>query len=240
MADGSGRPWRAPMSTTKEERKHEAAMDARDRLDGVLRHLDATRDEVTRLRAVEATLTARVDELTRERDEAVRVLAPSMPSSGLVDACRQVKQVAVSEAHNSDTAMKLLDAATRERDAAREVLQKMAQNFGHIGTDLDSDRCDAGDRCWRCIALNASFLRPAPLADASCACRRSGRTAPRELHPGRRASREAAERWAQDALEAPLPVVLAGRRGPRAERPETRPCGAYQARRCRRPFRAPR
>lgn len=36
--------------------------------------------------------------------EALRILAPSMPSSGLIDACKQVKQVAISEADNSEVA----------------------------------------------------------------------------------------------------------------------------------------
>ena len=39
--------------------------------------------------------------LDRER-EAMTVLAPNMPESGLVDACRQIKQVAMSEADNSN------------------------------------------------------------------------------------------------------------------------------------------
>ncbi len=46
----------------------------------------------------------RDDAIARERQEiahAMKVLAPNVPESGLVDAARQVKQVAITEAENS-------------------------------------------------------------------------------------------------------------------------------------------
>lgn len=54
---------------------------------------------------------AQVATLTQERGEAMKVLAPNMPESGLIDACRQVKQVAVSEAGNSTDWMNRAEAA---------------------------------------------------------------------------------------------------------------------------------
>lgn len=39
--------------------------------------------------------------LQAEIAQAMKVLQPNMPESGLVDACRQIKQVAISEADNS-------------------------------------------------------------------------------------------------------------------------------------------
>lgn len=60
--------------------------------------------------------TSEIARLRAEREEALRVLAPSMPDSGLVDACRQVKQVAISEADNADRA-----EAKGRAEAFREV-----------------------------------------------------------------------------------------------------------------------
>lgn len=37
----------------------------------------------------------------QEKSEVMHVLAPNMPESGLIDACRQVKQATISEADNS-------------------------------------------------------------------------------------------------------------------------------------------
>ncbi len=44
---------------------------------------------------------AQLQRLQREVATAMGVLKPNMPESGLVDACRQVKQAAISEADNS-------------------------------------------------------------------------------------------------------------------------------------------
>ena len=63
------------------------------------------------LRAERDAAQQQIATLTQERDEALKVLAPNMPESGLVDACRQVKQVAVSEAGNSTDWMNRADAA---------------------------------------------------------------------------------------------------------------------------------
>lgn len=53
-------------------------------------------EEIVRLRA---------DIEGRDSDIAIamRVLKPNMPESGLVDACKQVKQVAISEAGNAES-----------------------------------------------------------------------------------------------------------------------------------------
>src|SRR6476620_1423834 len=48
-------------------------------------------------------LIAAIRSYQARESEAMAVLAPSMPENGLVDACRQVKQVAISEANNSNT-----------------------------------------------------------------------------------------------------------------------------------------
>lgn len=78
-----------------------------------------------------AALTAaheREAALAKERDAAIAVLNPNVPESGLVDACRQVKQVAVSESANSEEACNQLEALreenarlTVERDKARDA-----------------------------------------------------------------------------------------------------------------------
>lgn len=48
-------------------------------------------------------LEKKLAQLEAETAEAMLVLDPSMPESGLVDACRQVKQAAVSHAENCET-----------------------------------------------------------------------------------------------------------------------------------------
>lgn len=55
--------------------------------------------------------------LEQERDAAMAVLAPSMPSSGLVDAAKQVKQVAITEKDNAET-LEAENARLREESAA--------------------------------------------------------------------------------------------------------------------------
>ncbi|MFZ2738046.1 MAG: hypothetical protein WAY02_07390, partial [Burkholderiaceae bacterium] len=44
----------------------------------------------------------RLREMQEQTSEAIKILNPNMPESGLLDACRQVKQVAISEADNSE------------------------------------------------------------------------------------------------------------------------------------------
>lgn len=65
---------------------------------------------VGRERMARTKAEATVERLTRERNEALKVLAPNMPESGLVDACKQVKQVAISEADNAEQAESALHA----------------------------------------------------------------------------------------------------------------------------------
>lgn len=77
-----------------------------------------------RLRADAAE--ADVTRLKTERDDAIKVLAPNMPESGLVDACRQIKQVAISEADNATQLEKevtRLSSLLAQRDEALKELR---------------------------------------------------------------------------------------------------------------------
>ena len=77
----------------------------------------------------------RVLVLQQERDEAMQVLAPNMPESGLVDACRQVKQVAISEADNAEHAEAALSALQAERDAELKwTIENLHRLYREIGT----------------------------------------------------------------------------------------------------------
>lgn len=58
-------------------------------------------EKVEELEAQVATIKAALQTLTEEREQALDILTPNMRESGLLDACRQVKQVAISEAANS-------------------------------------------------------------------------------------------------------------------------------------------
>jgi len=60
--------------------------------------------------------------------EAITVLAPNMPESGLVDACRQVKQVAISEAD------------TRRRRTDEEEANGVELDALLLGDDAECDR----------------------------------------------------------------------------------------------------
>lgn len=61
-------------------------------------------------------LSAQLEAAEKRECEAMAVLVPNMPESGLVDACKQVKQVAVSEADNSSNLEAQLAAVQAERD----------------------------------------------------------------------------------------------------------------------------
>jgi hypothetical protein len=66
-------------------------------------HWRTYQDALIRAEKAEAALTqlqAERDALQQERDEAMRVLSPNMPESGLVDACKQVKQAQITAASN--------------------------------------------------------------------------------------------------------------------------------------------
>jgi hypothetical protein len=58
-----------------------------------------------------------VESAEREREEAIQVLAPAMPASGLVDACRQRQQAYVTERDNASEAERQLAAVRRELSA---------------------------------------------------------------------------------------------------------------------------
>lgn len=69
---------------------------------------------VTKAYDLISAITEERDRLLAEIAEAMKVLAPNMPESGLVDACKQVKQVAISEADNSANLEAQLKAITEE------------------------------------------------------------------------------------------------------------------------------
>ncbi len=79
-----------------------------------------------------ADLTAEVERLQQEKAEAMCVLGPSIPESGLVDACRQVKQVAISEADNAEKALAKLEAveqALAEERMVREAAEQAEMRY---------------------------------------------------------------------------------------------------------------
>lgn len=101
--------------------------------------------------------------LRREVEEALEVLDPSMPENGLVDACRQVKQVAISQAGNVKTAnqrieeleevekndflkIKELEGALRQYDMTLEHIERVCQ-------------FDNGDRTIKAICRTARERR---------------------------------------------------------------------------------
>ena len=64
---------------------------------------------------------ARVAELEAERERCLDVLAPSVRESGLEDACRQVKQAAISEAQNAEALeAEVLDLRTKLAAAEKD------------------------------------------------------------------------------------------------------------------------
>lgn len=69
---------------------------------------------MTTLLAALTAERARAERLAHEQQEAMAVLAPNMPESGLVDACRQIKQVAISEADNSTQFMARAERAEQQ------------------------------------------------------------------------------------------------------------------------------
>jgi hypothetical protein len=81
-----------------------------------------TNDHVDQRQALAKALRER-DTLKDERAEAMKVLAPNVPESGLVDACRQVKQVAISEAGNSTDLESRLSSLLRDLRAMGEQWQ---------------------------------------------------------------------------------------------------------------------
>jgi len=63
---------------------------------------------------------ARISDLQQRLAEAMGVLSPNMPENGLVDACRQVKQVAITQSENCET----LEQRLAERQATIDSMQK--------------------------------------------------------------------------------------------------------------------
>ncbi len=98
-------------------------------VDDLKRGLDKRQDDIDTLRAENARLT-------EERAEALKVLSPSMPESGLVDACRQVKQVAISEADNSEKLELALQQAQAERDALKQEFARLHDILASVSPAL--------------------------------------------------------------------------------------------------------
>ena len=78
-------------------------------------------------------LASEVDALMQENERlavaintAMTILAPNMPESGLPDACRQVKQVAISEADNNE---RLEAALAASRQEVAELKTEFQQSF---------------------------------------------------------------------------------------------------------------
>lgn len=92
-----------------------------------LYNLNALVEEVDQLRAALAAAHEREAALRKEIAKATAVLKPNMPESGLVDACKQVKQVAISEADNSETAETALAEAQRENKELKGDLDLRTQ-----------------------------------------------------------------------------------------------------------------
>lgn len=81
--------------------------------------------------------------LLKEQADAMAVLKPNMPESGLVDACKQVKQVAISAMDNCRESERLISDHTRaDKESISLILTHLeameirrvdlAQRFGVI------------------------------------------------------------------------------------------------------------
>ena len=98
----------------------------------VIKTMAALERENAALRAERDTHRARglmsraeIVALQAERDAAMSVLAPNMPTSGLSDACRQVKQAAISDRDNCEkleSRLAALEEALDERITEARVL----------------------------------------------------------------------------------------------------------------------
>lgn len=91
----------------------------------------------------ERALTAADEREAALREEiatAMTVLKPNMPESGLVDACKQVKQVAISEADNSEKFEAALAEAQRENTEQRAALEELGGALGREQAALISQR----------------------------------------------------------------------------------------------------
>ena len=79
--------------------------------------------------------------LREEREAAMRVLNPSVPESGLVDAAIQLKQAHISERGNSEFAEAALAKLREENDTLRTALETLkavaAEAYGEWDSDND-------------------------------------------------------------------------------------------------------
>lgn len=113
------------------------------------------RNIVEYLAQAEAALTT----LRAEVAEALKVLDPNVPESGLVDACKQVKQVAISEADNSEVAEAQLAALRSVVDAVEKEIGAVADLVARIKVTRTSDH-EAQERNLRRWVEMLRALRP--------------------------------------------------------------------------------
>lgn len=102
-------------------------------------------------------LSVKLEEAEQEREAAMTVLAPNMPESGLVDACKQVKQVAISEADNSDKFEAKLHEVEAERDAARSSRDGLSESLHNAVMLMQASRGEIVKACPLCDAHNPSW-----------------------------------------------------------------------------------
>lgn len=105
---------------------------------------------------------ARLQQKLAEKDatiaKALEVLAPNVPESGLVDACRQVKQVAISEADNS---ARLEQALADHARLVERIVREMRDASGwcfcasHSRPRRVTGRLDQARSWSRCLRRNA-------------------------------------------------------------------------------------
>lgn len=121
-------------------------------------HACASAEELARWRADQANLiiaakasvypevealAAKLQEAEQEIAAAMVILAPNIQSSGLVDACKQVKQVAISEADNSEKFEAKLQEIRAERAKLELERDEKAAIIQAAGHELDELRARA-------------------------------------------------------------------------------------------------
>ena len=80
---------------------------------------------------LDALIAAVRAEAEQQIAEAIEALQPNMPTSGLVDACRQVKQVAISEADNAEKAEHCIQQQAQAIQTLRAALVNLLSSHSH-------------------------------------------------------------------------------------------------------------
>ena len=102
-----------------------AVSDARGCLDAADARVDELEAEQIKIRMGESKVYQKqIATLTRERADAMELINPSMPGSGLTDAIRQKLQALVSEQDNAAEASRQLDEARAEVERLRKELRR--------------------------------------------------------------------------------------------------------------------